>query len=98
MWRTRPPTAWYGSRNWSPGHQVTSVAAVQSLLKFIHPEFTVPAGEIAEWQRLNVNQHVKQLRDPDSIWKYWTDDQRSTFLAFCGEAMSILGYRIPSRP
>ena len=28
-------------------------------------------------------------------WKLWTDDQRSTFVTICGEAMAAHGYEIP---
>lgn len=44
----------------------------------------------------DVNRKVTGNRRPPDIWAKWTPEMRETFTAVCGDAMELMGYKVPS--
>jgi hypothetical protein len=51
--------------------------------------------ELQAWQHIDANRKVQGSREPEVIWRSWTDQQRRIFQDICGSTMAAYGYRMP---
>ncbi|MFH1738975.1 MAG: hypothetical protein ABIH23_08185 [bacterium] len=65
------------------------------LLLELDPESDITSEEIGDIQKTDVNRKVQGSREPELIWREWSEPQKGIFNHICGEAMTYFGYTMP---
>ncbi len=68
---------------------------LKSLFLKINSNISISENELKSLQLIDINRKIKGHREPEFLWKKWTQYQRDVFLKICGETMEYYNYEIP---